>query len=415
MATVNLPDDMPDDVKELFGQSIIDVAPSYQYVGDTGEVDPSRTGYTAVVNNPEGGVTRYSYDPTQGLLNTGSFGSYGELMQDAQDDDIFTKFGDFALKAAPVVFAGANLYNLANSLGAIGTSAVGTAPTAADISSGLWDFAPVGANNLAETAGSVLDAATAAGANLANATGALPLDQVGALNPPTGLDSLPTSQFPGDLVKPEVNLGGMTSEGSGALDSAIKAADAADFTKPGMWDYPRTAPSFTEGIDDLSQLGYRPGSSIDEFGEITGPEGLHDDFGRGTDMAGDMVDAQGNRAWQDVTAEKLRELTGSTALDSAGRVRIADALTALTIPGLTANQYAAAKKAIGLFTGGNKPTGTGTGAGGTTIVKAGGNDSLLAAIMAMAAKTPSAGGDGGVAAAAAADAARQAAQALTRG
>lgn len=119
-------------------------------------------------------------------------------------------------------------------------------------------------------------------------------------------------------------------------------------------------------------------------GEVVDSNFYFDDWGVGSNAAGDMVDAAGNRAWQDVAAETLRDLGIPRETAAKMVTGLSSSITSITDP---KNAKQLISKALG---GGSAPTKTGTaktaagatgGAGGINIFNAGGDDSGLADAM----------------------------------
>lgn len=100
---------------------------------------------------------------------------------------------------------------------------------------------------------------------------------------------------------------------------------------PAVTEIPNSVANMETGFRELSQLNNPTGwnssplnpdvsalenAGSSSLGETIEPKQFIDDWGRGTNAAGDMVNAQGNRAWQDVAAEKLRGV--GVGRDTAG-------------------------------------------------------------------------------------------------
>jgi hypothetical protein len=177
--------------------------------------------------------------------------------------------------------------------------------------------------------------------------------------------------------------------GSGALDvlGAAEATSAATGLEAGanagseLYGLEVGGEGVGSGLETLADSGYI--DTLGGAGEVVDSNFYFDDWGVGSNAAGDMTNAAGNRAWQDVAAETLRDLGIPRETAAKMVTGLSSSITSILDP---KNAKQLISNVLG---GGSTPTKTGTakaaagagGAGGINIFNTGGDDSGLADAM----------------------------------
>lgn len=237
----------------------------------------------------------------------------------------------------------------------------------------------------AETLGSGISATGGSTGLTGTITGDL-AGNLGALGSTTGGAGL-TGTIPG--------LGTLTAEGvllpaaggaAGALGAAEGVATATGLEAGAnagseLYGLEVGGEGVGSGLETLADSGYI--DTLGGAGEVVDSNFYFDDWGVGSNAAGDMTNAAGNRAWQDVAAETLRDLGIPRETAAKMVTGLSSSITSILDP---KNAKQLISNVLG---GGSTPTKTGTakaaagagGAGGINIFNTGGDDSGLADAM----------------------------------
>ncbi len=273
-------------------------------------------------------------------------------------------FGDFIGDIAKFGGAALGAYGLASGLGGLLRSVGAAAPL--EIGGSIGSVAP------GDMAGMLAANATNTGLSSAAAAG-LEAGTISAADASAAMGS-------------GVDAAGW---GSGALDvlGAAEATSAATGLEAGanagseLYGLEVGGEGVGSGLETLADSGYI--DTLGGAGEVVDSNFYFDDWGVGSNAAGDITNAAGNRAWQDVAAETLRDLGIPRETAAKMVTGLSSSITSITDP-------KNAKQLISKLTGGSTNTraptrgaaaGASGGAGGINIFNAGGDDSGLADAM----------------------------------